>query len=357
MLLEQSRAEQSRAEQSRAEQSNRIEWIDIAKGIAIICVILGHLGIFKINRVVFVFHMPLFFVLSGYFLSRRASFIDFCKNKAKTLLIPYTTTCVLTCLLSIVNAIYLNENISNTVWKWFAGSLYGAGFYPKDIMIQIPVFIGALWFLWALFWGLIITRRIIDQLDKRYHLLSICIIAWIGYQTSWSIWLPLDIQAGMTASLFLYIGYYTKINNLLTDKVRFELLFLSVFIVGWCIKCFKGFWMVSNSFGNGLMDIIGALAAIYLLRYFCDYISHSGKFSSLLRWYGSNSIVILCFHILELNLFPWQLVFKGFPYRMLIIIFLKLLFVTLCTMVVNKSPVLHFLFKGKAMKKGRFGTL
>ena len=108
--------------------------------------------------------------------------------------------------------------------------------------------------------------------------------------------------------------------------------------------------MVSNSFGNGLMDIFGAFAAIYLLRYVCDYISKSAKLSKILRWYGSNSIVILCFHILELNLFPWQLVFKGLPYRMLIIIFLKLLFVTLCTMVVNKSSVLYFLFKGKAIK-------
>ncbi len=35
--------------------------IDIAKGIAIICVILGHLELEEITRVVCSFHMPLFF--------------------------------------------------------------------------------------------------------------------------------------------------------------------------------------------------------------------------------------------------------------------------------------------------------
>lgn len=51
------------------EQKSRLLEFDIAKGIAILCVILGHLGIKEIDRVVFVFHMPLFFLISGYFLS------------------------------------------------------------------------------------------------------------------------------------------------------------------------------------------------------------------------------------------------------------------------------------------------
>ena len=39
----------------------RIEWIDIARGIGIILVILGHIGIGKIGKFIYSFHIPLFF--------------------------------------------------------------------------------------------------------------------------------------------------------------------------------------------------------------------------------------------------------------------------------------------------------
>lgn len=41
----------------------RLQYIDIAKGIAMICIILGHLGNANINRVVFTFHVPIFSLL------------------------------------------------------------------------------------------------------------------------------------------------------------------------------------------------------------------------------------------------------------------------------------------------------
>lgn len=45
----------------------RIEYIDIAKGIGILLVIAGHLFAYRgpISRWIFSFHMPLFFILSG----------------------------------------------------------------------------------------------------------------------------------------------------------------------------------------------------------------------------------------------------------------------------------------------------
>lgn len=50
---------------------NRIEWVDIAKGIAILLVVLGHTGLAVgsaryLDAFIYSFHLPLFFVLSGY---------------------------------------------------------------------------------------------------------------------------------------------------------------------------------------------------------------------------------------------------------------------------------------------------
>lgn len=46
----------------------RIQWIDIAKGITIIAMIIGHSVPYgsSIRNLIFSFHMPLFFILTGY---------------------------------------------------------------------------------------------------------------------------------------------------------------------------------------------------------------------------------------------------------------------------------------------------
>ena len=47
--------------------TKRLTYIDIARGIAIICIVLGHLGNATINKIVFTFHVPIFFFITGYF--------------------------------------------------------------------------------------------------------------------------------------------------------------------------------------------------------------------------------------------------------------------------------------------------
>ena len=71
----------------------RKKYIDIAKGIAMILVIMGHCK--YINNYLHVwlysFHMPLFFILSGmtFSVKNKPHFKDFLKNKFFKLLIPY----------------------------------------------------------------------------------------------------------------------------------------------------------------------------------------------------------------------------------------------------------------------------
>ena len=61
--------------QNRILNSNgkkaRVEWVDIAKGILLYTVVIGHSVIFDSEsfRLIFAFHMPAFFFLSGYTLN------------------------------------------------------------------------------------------------------------------------------------------------------------------------------------------------------------------------------------------------------------------------------------------------
>jgi fucose 4-O-acetylase-like acetyltransferase len=68
----------------------RNDTIDIMKGIGIISVVLGHCGLLppKIIHFIYSFHMPLFFIIAGYFYKERGVVASLQKD-AKRLLFPY----------------------------------------------------------------------------------------------------------------------------------------------------------------------------------------------------------------------------------------------------------------------------
>ena len=69
--------------------SNRIVSFDILKGVGILLVILGHIQIpYMLKTVIYSFHMPLFFFVSGCFF-RPISLREFLNKKTRQLLIPW----------------------------------------------------------------------------------------------------------------------------------------------------------------------------------------------------------------------------------------------------------------------------
>ena len=79
----------------------RIAYIDILRGIGILLMVMGHVGFgSRFSHYIHAFHMPLFFVVSGYFYSAKADLISLAKKRTKTLLIPYLVVGLVSCLLS-----------------------------------------------------------------------------------------------------------------------------------------------------------------------------------------------------------------------------------------------------------------
>ena len=72
--------------------SKRIKYIDMLKAFCIILVIAGHMGYTpaKVKLLLYIFHIPLFFFLSGMTLniSKYNSFFEFTKKKIQTIIIP-----------------------------------------------------------------------------------------------------------------------------------------------------------------------------------------------------------------------------------------------------------------------------
>ena len=282
----------------------RQEWADVAKGLSMLAVIAGHLGSSTINRLVYLWHLPVFFLISGYFLKIRPN-TQFIKNKVQSLLIPYYLTCAAICVTGAVSSLLTGKDVLETVRHWMWATLYAAGdSWTWPINIEA---IGAIWFLWALFFGMLIVHHLAEKKYGVPAIIAIAVTGWVSFEKS-RVWLPLSIQSGMLCSLYILIGYLVKRKDVpgrfkTAGKPVWVLLILcSMIITGIGVKQFKGFWLVHDYMGNGWLDFGISLCAAALVVSVAILIStKTGFLKRLLMFYGVNSLWILCLHIIDLD--------------------------------------------------------
>ncbi len=280
------------------KENSRIPWADVAKGISIIAVIAGHLNVGFINQLVFLWHLPVFFLLAGYFLKKKKDTVVI-KEKARRLLVPYYATCAAITVIAALRCLIKNKDVLQEVIPWVGATLYAAGdSWTEPFVIKG---IGAIWFLWALFFACVITNHF---LGKRFALLFIGIIAFLGWGSmEWTgVWLPLSIQAGMLSSLYLIIGYKAKEKNVTPPGIPVPVILLSGIISALGIQHFKGFWLVHNYMGNGWIDFPVSVLVSLMIIVFSDRICKGSiAIQEMLVFFGKNSLFILCLHIIDLN--------------------------------------------------------
>lgn len=123
-------------------KSSRLVWVDIAKGIGIVLVVFGHVwrGLHTahfaippetyqwVDRLVYSFHMPLFFVLSGLFIARSVQKPSgvFLIDKVKTIAYPYVLWTVIQAVVSAAlssvttNPVSLGRILLEMPWRPYA---------------------------------------------------------------------------------------------------------------------------------------------------------------------------------------------------------------------------------------------
>lgn len=284
------------------QEKQRIQYIDLAKGIGIIAVIIGHMGMWKLNKIIYSFHMPLFFLLAGAFISQKYGKKQYALKKAKQLLIPYVFICVILILLAVLECIVKGDfnNIVNTVLEWVAASLYGSG----NLELYGISRIGAIWFLLAMFMSCVFVRGISE---KKYASVWVALVVVVGYIITKWIWLPFSIQAAMVASGYVYIGYFAKQKKVLEKRFKWSIEIL-IFTLWILVIMFGQINMAKNLYEYGMFSFVGALCGVYVILILCKYFDEkniSTTISKVLTFYGKNSLIILCFHFIELEMFPW----------------------------------------------------
>ncbi len=321
------------------DKKKRIGYIDIAKGIGIILMIIGHMPLKNeyIKNFIYCFHMPLFFIISGYLFKYKDN-KECLKNIGRKLIVPYIVTCIAIIVYKIFRLI-LDGNFSaipNILQTWGLASLYGSGsMQPFGIR-----YIGAIWFLLALAFATYCMNNIYKS---QYRYLWVTLIAYIGYKTSQYIWLPFSIQAGMVATLFMYIGILAKEKDVLNKKISINIYIFLIFIVAFCVKYAGKLYMVSNIYKNGFLDIIGAVSASFLLIKLCMSIDrHSKYIKKPFIYIGKNSLICLCLHLFSLDCLYYNtlkalLIKIGMLNSVLNLIIINILWVVLMLIIIKST--------------------
>ena len=291
----------------------RFDYIDYAKGLGMLCVIWGHIMYAGLSaRVVYAFHIPLFFFLSGMVFSkdRYDGVITFLKRRVSSLLIPYAIFSVLTWAFWVF-FLRISHQPMDECWKPLLETLLARG-SEGYLVHNVP-----LWFVPCLF-----------VVELLYFFLRKCsvavrvelslLFAWVGCTMVRGEWsydftaLPWSIDVALFAFPFYALGnlMVEKEGSLLALEKKVAahgkgfLLLMLVCFVCLCVgagrngRVSMGHAMLGNSVPMFYLYAICGIVSILLFCLFLQRVmpGQSNPFARWLCWWGKNSFTVMAVH-------------------------------------------------------------
>jgi len=300
----------------------RIHWIDNAKAICILLVVLGHakgLDAF-IYKYIYSFHMPLFFFLSGYLLNKHRlenGFSSFAKYQFQKLIIPYLTFWVISYIYWMPTHALQQQVSSSAQLKWydpFIGILYGTANY---LYVNVE-----LWFFTCLFTTSLFLFIIQKSLGKFnwFSFLTILTssLAFAYIYNEPRLRLPWNIDISIVAFIFYSLGFLLKerdiITNALINSYKLNILgFILLSIILFFVVNISGRASMSQmSYQNPFLFLVTSLVGIMSVLCISKIIPRNRYF----EWLSRNTIVIFPLHTIFFSIFTGigVIVFK-LPYN------------------------------------------
>ena len=289
--------------------TKRDHLIDYLRGCAMMLVVLHHSS-FPLGSVILAFHMPLFFILSGYLEFIRGGTKKpiklYIKNKFMRLMVPYFTFEILNLIIYCIGCAIKHRALPGI-----------------ESIISIVTCInneymgmyGRLWFLPCMFVADIYLWVLLRFLrnNKFAQIISVLVLFALSFITDKliSFRLPFTTDTALFAVAFIMLGYlFGDSIRVLIDKgndgckivLSFLLLLYLVYAVYFTnVKVY----MCINSYGEYTVSICAAIAGSiaffilgsYLYRVAERYPARFRLLNGIILWYGKNSLVSFPIHL------------------------------------------------------------
>jgi fucose 4-O-acetylase-like acetyltransferase len=347
---------------------SRLVSIDIARGLGILLVVLGHTlaeanyhvqnaTVLWLGQLIYSFHMPLFFFISGMFFKPELRLPDLLKRRFEALLKPYLFTIFLVYFVSV----FYDKNLGlSTALLRIVKALYGNSYYLELYWSQI-------WFLPALFavnCFAFVFYVIFKRLPVWTLFLGLLAALWVGILTiGW--FLPLKLAlfgqnlelSGLPFSLdiVLICGFFFVLGREVYARVPLEI-FAPLWVLAGSAAVTLGLNLYSPAilglnfrvYESPLINTLEALAGIVFVLSLSQWLEKLGGWGSkALQYYGKISLIVLIFHspvqfhlgrklasLLGDSIYGYLI---AFPFAVLIPVFVYLVFI-------QPNPILLWLF-------------
>lgn len=278
------------------ETTLRKNWIDWAKALGILLVVMGHSNYSQsdINPMIFMIHMPLFFVASGYLFKTNKTLKEITQSNVRTLLIPYL-------LFNLISLIYHSGSAFMKQVMGADADWSGQIIQPLcDTLVGVPgnLLCGPTWFLLALIWCKYIiygVERSKPTIGFVITFLWLVVLVTIQYV---DIKLPLSIGGGISGCLWFAVGYYTKKYSYRICVNKWIWLIAIPFAFVACLYICRQQGNCNYLTGDvkGWLGLVGTSAGLIVFFGICNLLD--GLHLKLITRVSQASIVIMCLHLL-----------------------------------------------------------
>ena len=271
--------------------------VSVAKGIGILLVLIGHFCLIPwIKRFIYLFHMPLFFFLSGYLFTDKdiKEFPRYIFKKIKSLYLPFVACNMFAmlfhnffCSIGVYNPDELFSKTSEVI-KYIVKVL---------LCIKMEDIVAPMWFLPILL-AVSVLYFLLRSVTRNNFITSIVVV--VIFCLSY-LFVLMDLKEGISRAFILvgigmwsfHLGNIYKQYETNIMKVSSRPIFvICCIVIEVVLSLFVDINMIQMRFSNPLFYTIGELLGINVIL----WISYRIKNNKVLRFFGNNSLMILKWH-------------------------------------------------------------
>lgn len=281
-------------------QSKRIDWVDWMKAIGIYLVVLGHF--YSVGeKFIYVFHVPLFFVISGFLNKKDVDGKVFWRKLWYNLVVPML-------MMAVINFVY------HSLLLLFKGTFapIDAYWFVRNLAFGMVAGLDTLWFVYTL-----IVVKVLHQFcrsDKIFYSLIVIMLALAfvynnNNHSGFPFFLnePNAIVDVCTAYPFFAFGVFMRKYKKLINTLNNKAMLISGFVGGLLLvaicSMYNGYVGLYRCYygGNLILFLVGAAAGIVMIWALSVLIGCVPKAVTVI---SRGTIIILGFHKILID-FVW----------------------------------------------------
>lgn len=317
--------------------NNRIEWIDALKGFAILTVVIGHCVtdcissrtfpehayfLQALNDFIYSFHMPLFFMISGYVFYLTKSY-----RKYKTKVLDFTMIYVIWCMFTWLSKFFMAKDVNN----------------PVNVMDLISIIykpIMVYWYLYVLIFMYIIVSYM------KWHEVNIGLLVCASIVAVVTKIAHFDIGIINNIAYYLYfflVGGILYQKNIV-DKIQKKYLILGISLIIVNSLLYLCFQQTNHTYISIKGFVLANLVSAVCFKIFTE-IKHKNSFLAIL---GTNTLqiyVMHCFFTGGLRILFKHIGISNITLYFILGILLGVVVPIICAKICSKSPYLNFVFE------------